>query len=163
MATIKSNCWFLDHNVKFKLETGIYQNIVDFLIVNNISFLTDMNIDFTIIPFNLHGKGNSKNLLDYISKNSENVALIKSFLEYFIIQIAKIKYYNGKLINFNFNITENWENMQITIYGLFIPTTTTTTTMVPTTTIVPTTTMVPTTTLISEPEIFDLFGQLYTI
>jgi hypothetical protein len=117
VSTIKSNCWFSEHEVKFKLETGIYQNIIEFLIVNKISFLADMNLDFTIIPFNLHGKGNSKNLLDYISKNSENVILIKSFFEYFIIQIAKIKYDTGKLIKFNFNLTESWENMQISIYS----------------------------------------------
>ena len=130
MATIKSTCWFSEHEVKFKLETGIYQNIIDFLIINNISFLAEMKLDFTTIPINLHGKGNSRNLLDYISKNSENVVLIKSFLEYFMIQIAKIKY-NDKLIIFYFNLIDSWDNMQLSIFDPFIPTTTTTTTLFP--------------------------------
>lgn len=83
--TIKSTCWYYEHIVHFKLKTGIYENIVVFLIDNKISFLTTMDLDFTNIPINLHGKGNSKNLLDYLSKNKENFILIYNF-DYFAMQ-----------------------------------------------------------------------------
>jgi hypothetical protein len=155
---IKSTCWYSEHIVHFKLNTGIYENIIVFLNENNISFLTTMKLDFTNIPFNLHGKGNSENLLDYLSKNNKNVTLIYNFIEYFLKQIAKIKYSNGKFLNFYIDFNDNWENLQISIYDPYIPTTTTTTT---TTTLISTTTLSPTTTLISE--FFDLFDQIYSI
>jgi hypothetical protein len=148
--TIKSTCWFNKHIVHFKLKTGKYENIIVFLNDNKISFFTTMELDFTNIPHNLHGKGNSKNLLDYLSKNNDNITLIYNFIEYFMKNIAKIKYNNGKLINYHISSNDNWENSQISIYSYIPTTTTTTTTITPATTTTTTTEAVTTTTTTTE-------------
>ena len=92
--------WNYTNWVKFRFDVGEYDNFLDFLNVNDISFIAELPIDFTNIPLTLHGKGRSKNLLEYFANNNDNSRLILNFLNYFIINMIKIRYYNGSSINF---------------------------------------------------------------
>lgn len=125
---IQSKVWFNNNWVLFSLNINTYQNIITFLESNGLSFLTTMSLDFNTIPFVLHGKGNSKNLLEYLGNNTDNAILIKQFLVYFITDIVIMKYYlSGEKINFEF-LDNSWQDMSMLVYGPYIPTTTTTTT-----------------------------------
>lgn len=65
-------CWFDEHNVRFKLKTGNYTNIIVFLSEHKLSFLSEMKLNFDNIPINLHGNGYSYNLLQYLSNNIDD-------------------------------------------------------------------------------------------
>ncbi len=84
MTLIPSKVWVVDRWVTFSLNIGDYQNIIAFLDANGLSFLTLLSLDFTQIPSNLHGRGNSTNLLEYLSNNSDDNILINQFLNYFL-------------------------------------------------------------------------------
>ena len=88
---IESLVWVSDHWVKFRLILVNYENIIMFLEYHGLSFLSTMDLDFTKIPFLLHGKGNSKNLLQYLANNTDNNYLIFQFIEYFIIYLIQMK------------------------------------------------------------------------
>ena len=115
---IESSVWASDHWVRFRLVIGIYENIITFLDYNELSFLTTMDLDFTQIPFLLHGKGNSKNLLQYLANNTDDTPLISQFLDYFLRFIIKMKYYySGENVVFNFIGITTWQNMNIDFYN----------------------------------------------
>jgi hypothetical protein len=115
---IESLAWAGDRWVKFRLILGFYQNVITFLEYNNLSFLTTLELDFTQIPFLLHGKGNSKNLLQYLENNTDNVFLISQFIDYFLRFIIKIKYYyTGENAVFYFTESTEWQNMNINFYN----------------------------------------------
>lgn len=122
---LQSSCYSIDHRINFKLETGIYQNIITFLELNNILFLSEIKIDFTKIPFLLHGKGKSKNLLEYLENNNQNDELIFKFLKYFITDIVQIKYEFNRQVIFEFIFNSEWQNMNLIIYSPYINITTT--------------------------------------
>lgn len=187
---ISAMCWNGSFWVKFRLFPNKYNNFLTFLSAQNIYFLAEMKLDFTKIPKTLHGHGNSNNLLEYISNNSGDVSLVLSFINYFIISIARIKYSSGKNLNFVILPESTWQKSLFIAQGSYIPpvpTTTTTTTPAPTTTT--TTTLAPTTTTTTTPgtttttttttpfitttlaptttlpplSFFEVFGQLYTL
>lgn len=139
-------CWANGYNVKFKLKAGSYTNIIDFFNKNNISFLAELEINFNEVPINLRGKGRSYNLVQYLSNNNSDPSLINKFLNYYVSQIAKIKYSNGYKIFFAFSETStDWHTMNFRVFDSNLNwTSTTTTTLEPTTTT--TTTLEPTTT-----------------
>ena len=128
LLDIASKVWSIDHWVRFRLIIGEYQNIMDFLLNNNILFLSEINIDFNNIPLFLHGNGKSKNLLEYLSNNNENLELIIDFLNYYFVFIIQAKYYYTNE-NLFFEILKNttWQNSPVIIYNQPITTTTTTT------------------------------------
>ena len=57
------------------------ENIITFLDFHELSFLKYMKLDFTQIPFLLHGKGKSENLLEYLANNTDNDILIVQFVQ----------------------------------------------------------------------------------
>ena len=147
---IPSKVWVVDRWVTFSLNIGDYQNIITFFDDNGLSFLTMLALDFTQIPVSLHGKGNSTNLLDYLSNNTDNNTLISQFLNYFLNTIIIISYSSGQKMNFNFNGNTGWQNMTFSVYSPYIPPTTTTTTiLITTTTTISPTTSTTTTTILS--------------
>jgi len=157
---IPCKCWNGENWVDFNIQTGEYQNFNVFLVDNKIGFLSTMEIDFTTIPVILHGKNRSRNLLDYLSNNNNDVNLILSFINYFISNISKIKYYTGINLNFNLINSSTWQTSKIYVSGYISPTTTTTTTTIlPTTTLLPTTTGLP----MGGPILFEIFGHLYEV
>ena len=140
---VTGNLLYIDQNIKFKLILGIYQNIITFFNDNDISFLTEMKLDFSQIPNNYHGNGISTNLIEYLSNNTNDSNLTYSFLNYFLFSIIKIKCdYKDKII-FNFMNSSIWSNMSLQIY---IPAVSTSTTTITTLTSSTTTTAIPTTT-----------------
>jgi hypothetical protein len=115
---IESLVWYSDHWVKFRLILGDYENIITFLEYNELSFLKIMNLDFTQIPFLLHGKGNSKNLLQYLANNTEDNILITQFIDYFLKFIIKMKYYySGENVVFYFGESLKWQNTNVNFYN----------------------------------------------
>jgi len=127
MKKIPAYC-FADHKINFNLGICLYQNIITFLEENNILFLSNMKLNFDLIPLELHGKGNSSNLLEYLSKNdNEN---IYKFINYFLFDIIKIDTYNSDIF-FEIKMKSDWQNINITVFEKYIttiaPTTTTTT------------------------------------
>ena len=158
---IPSKCWYEDNWVEFNLQIDEYENIIDFLYLNKLDFLANMNIDFDSIPISLHGRGRSKNLLDYLANNTNNISLIKDFIQYFIFNMTKIKYFTGEKLNYNLSDSSKWQTSKMLVSG-YLPdkTTTTTTTFLPTTTILPTTTSL---SMSSSSELFEIFGQLYNV
>jgi len=118
---IPSYFWLNDHWVKFRLIVNNYQNIISFFDAHDISFLSEMTLDFTKIPLILHGKGNSKNLLEYLSKNTDDNNLILSFLTYFMVHIIKMKYNSGELLNFNFETQTKWQETNFVVHAPNIP------------------------------------------
>lgn len=60
---IPSTCWNSTNTVKFNLYIGEYQNLIIFLDNHELAYLTEIELDFTVIPTKLHGKGVSKNLI----------------------------------------------------------------------------------------------------
>ena len=131
---IPSKVWVVDRWVTFSLNIGNYQNIITFFDENGLSFLTMLSLDFSQYPISLHGKGNSTNLLEYLSNNTDNNSLILQFLNYFLKNIIIISYSSGQKLNFNLNSDTIWQNMTLNVYGTYIPPTTTTTTVLITTT-----------------------------
>ena len=149
---IIAKCRKNDHWIKFNLIIGKYANLINFLDVHNLLFLSTIYFDINSIPKHLRGSGNTKNLLDYIYNNSNNPILIFKFVNYFLDTIIDIRYESGKKIKFYVYYSEKWQEqyLQITREIVIIHTTTTppyssstTTTHEPTTT---TTTHGPTTT-----------------
>jgi len=111
---IQVKLWLKDHWVKFKIEVKAYDNIMTFFQESKIFFVTNMILDFTSIPIELHGYGHSNNLLEYLANNNNN-SLVSSFLTYFFNNILKISYLNNISLYFNFNTDEKWQNIQIII------------------------------------------------
>ena len=130
MTAIPAKVWIDNHWVFFSLIIGDYKNLISFLNTNELSFLTTLNIDFTNIPLNLHGKGVSNNLLNYLSNNSNDNFLIDQFLNYFLNKIIIISYSSGKKLNYKLNGDAKWQDMTFSAYSSYIPTTTTTTTAI---------------------------------
>jgi hypothetical protein len=120
---VSSKVWFIDHYVSFLLNTKTtYQNIIIFLKENNLTFLATLN--FGTIPATLHGKGQSNNLLEYLSNNYGDVKLIKIFLIYFLDKIVKISYSTGQKINFIFGNETRWQNLSMWVLPYSMTTTT---------------------------------------
>jgi hypothetical protein len=120
---MKASLLYNNNRVQFRLIPGEYQNIIVFLETNNILFVSEMQLDFSKIPLQLHGRGNSNNLLEYLSNNNTDYNLLFSFLNYFISNVINIQYENGHNIIFSFLENVKWQNMM-----MFIPSSTTTTT-----------------------------------
>ena len=115
---IDSLVWASDRWIKFKLDIGIYENIITFFDSQGLLFLTTLELDFTKIPFSLHGKGDSKNLLQYLSNNKDDENLILKFIEYFMDNIIQIKYYySGERVLFKLTESEKWQNINIDFYN----------------------------------------------
>lgn len=153
MSLLPAKCWNGKNWVNFNLILGNYENIITFLNDNKISFLYTMELDFTIIPSVLHGRGRSRNLLQYLANNTENNTLITSFLMYFLSEIADIRYITNKKLNYNFLQGSKWQNTTFVSNGYTPePPPLTTTTLLPTTTL-----------LMMSMETFELFGQLFTL
>ena len=121
---ISASCQNIDHRVKFKLNLGIYQNILTFLNDHELSFLSKMKLDFTQIPVELHGYGRSENLMMYLANNNLNPTLIFNFLNYFL-NIIDIEYNYKDNIIFKFVENEQWQNINLYVYVEFTTTTTT--------------------------------------
>jgi hypothetical protein len=115
-GTLRSKCWYVDHWVAFRLKKGFYINIMTFLSKCNILFLSEMSIDFSLVPVSLHGKGNSKNLVEYLSKNSDDVELIAKFLEYFLNVIVDMRSIDDRKIDFLIEESDEWQSLRI-IFG----------------------------------------------
>ncbi len=92
---MKASLLYNNNRVQFRLIPGEYQNIIVFLETNNILFVSEMQLDFSKIPLQLHGRGNSNNLLEYLSNNNTDYNLLFNFLNYFISTIINIQYENG--------------------------------------------------------------------
>jgi hypothetical protein len=88
---IPSSCQNIDNRVEFNLNLGIYQNIITFLTDHDILFLAEMKLDFTNIPLELHGNGDSYNLIEYLENNNSDSTLIFKFLNYFL-SVIDIEY-----------------------------------------------------------------------
>lgn len=104
-----------NYRVNFTLMTGEYQNIMVFMYDHDIKFASEMLLDFSKIPIQLHGRGNSHNLIEYLSNNNDNNTLLFDFLNYFIHDVIDIKYENGNHINFTIIKNVKWQNMIIII------------------------------------------------
>jgi hypothetical protein len=152
-ATEPAYLWVNTHEVKFTLKIGQYYNVIDFLNQNKLSFLITMPIDFSSVSPNLIGKGNPKNLSDYLAFNESNYILTLNFLNYFLNTICDFRYSsnNKKLVYvFRENTKITWKTVVITISGSGVKppkpkpplVTTTTTTIAPP--ITTTTTTLPT-------------------
>ena len=151
---VPAKCLYQGQWVNFNLIIGNFDNIIVFLNANNVAFLTTMELDFTSIPLVLHGRGRSRNLLEYLSNNNDNNSLISKFLNYFLSDIADIRYFSDKKINFNLSTNTKWQDTIFTVTGPYIPPITPTTT---------TTTTEPEPTTTAEPETFELFGKLHIL
>jgi len=138
MATLEipSKFWNVDHWVKFRLIPDVYENFITFLNVQGLSFLTQLKLNFDNIPLSLHGSGASENLDEYLANNTSDVPLILRFLDYFMNTIIDMRYSSGKKVIFNFFESTDWQTMNVTVSGPYVPVTTT---LIPTTEL-PTTT-----------------------
>lgn len=152
-STEPAYCWSVTHNVKFTLLIGQYINVLDFFNKHNLSFLLTDEINFSVIPSYLIGKGSARNLAEYLKLNEDNYKLTLSFLSYFISTICDFRYsINDKKLNYTYQETnkKSWQNVFITVRGSGIYTTDVTSIIpVSTTTTIPTTT---TTTTTEEPK-----------
>ncbi len=117
MTNIKAKCWANNRWVQFNLKPGIYTNVIVFLNEMKLSFLTTIPIDFTNIPIDLHGKGVSGNLINYLSNNDGNNILILNFLIYFLNEIIDVRYKNDDKIIFSFIEGPQWQGLQLIIEG----------------------------------------------
>lgn len=146
---ISTSAKFYHNNrwIKFRLNIGEYDNILDFLSKQNIYFLAEDKLDFTTIPTVLHGKGRSNNLLDYVSNNNDDPSLIFRFIDYFMSTLVDIRYSSGKRLNFSVSFSEMWQNMKMTVFSSYTP-------PIVTTTAVPSTTPLP---------LQEVFNQLYDL
>ena len=124
---LKSKCWVNDHWINFDLMLGTYDNIITFLNAQKLSFLSEIHLDFSNIPLELHGKGNSINLLQYLANNTDDNALISRFLEYFLNMTLDMRYVSGKKIDFLFPEDSSWQNFTVSILNPYTTTTSTTT------------------------------------
>lgn len=112
---IKAKCWFDNRWVRFNLTTGTYTNIMVFLNQMKLSFYADMPINFETLPKELHGKGTSVSLVDYLAKNEGDDYLILNFLIYFLNNLVDIRYTNGKKLNFSFVSGPEWQGLQLVV------------------------------------------------
>jgi hypothetical protein len=112
---IAAKCWVVDHWVRFNLYIGTYENIITFFDAQKLSFLTELEIDFTIVPLELHGRGQSITLLDYLANNGDNNTLVSKFLVYFLNTFTEMSYLNDTKMNFSLSEESSWQNFQITI------------------------------------------------
>lgn len=121
---MKAYFLYKNNKVNFTLIPGEYKNIMVFLESHNISFLSEIMLNFDNIPILLHGNGNgnSKNLIEFLSKNKHNT-LIKNFLN-----IINVCYSSSQKLNFMLDGETNWQNIKINIKNPYTPTTTITTT-----------------------------------
>lgn len=166
LSGMKAYCWYSDYWVKFTLNIGTYKNIIEFLKENRISFLANMEIDFTTIPNNLHGAGYSYNLYSYLANNIDDIELIIKFINYFISTLTQIKYAIGKKLIFTIVPELSWQDSSVSISSPYTPPTTTTTTTAittTTTTFFVTSTTSTTSTISFTSESFELFGQTFII
>ena len=131
-----AKCWNVDHWVKFKLMIGEYENLIAFFDAHELSFLSKMELNMVNMPVSLRGRGNSKNLLEYISNNVDNPDLIFRFVSYFLNGIIDARYNSGKKLIFHFNYNDRWQEQSLQVSGPNVPPTT----ALPTTTVLPTTT-----------------------
>lgn len=120
---MKASLLYNNNRVHFNLIPNNYQNIIVFLETNNILFVSEMQLDFSKIPLQLHGRGNSNNLLDYLSNNNNDYNLLFNFLNYFIMIIINVQYESGNNLIFSFLENVGWQEMM-----MFVPSSTTTTT-----------------------------------
>jgi len=152
---VPAKFWYSSYWINFKLKLGQYDNFLTFLEIHQLSFLAEMELDFSTIPTSLHGQGTSENLLQYIANNTSNSSLILNFINYFILTIVDFRYSTGKKLKYSFGSCSTWQDCAIDIKSSYSPTTSTTTT-----TLAPTTTLSPTTTPMA-PLFMEVFGQLY--
>lgn len=112
-----TSCKVLYNNywIKFTINSFNYKNIMIFLELNKLLFLSTAEIDFSNIPISLHGNGNSTNLVEYLSNNTDNNILISQFLNYFTSEIHKFRYLSGERLILNFSENDQWQNMNIVI------------------------------------------------
>jgi hypothetical protein len=110
----RAKLWINNNWVYFKLNFGTHTNIITFLDNNNISFIKDYPIDFSKIPTIIHGYGNSKNLLEYLSNNINNEEIIISFLTYFINSL-NFRYINNERIKINIITGNDWKSSNIIV------------------------------------------------
>ena len=119
---IKSKCLINNNWVRFNLMTGIYENIIIFLESQNILFASEIKLDFSTIPIELHGKGRSYNLLEYLANNAYDNSLVSIFLQYFLTEILDIRYYiTSEKVKFIFSEESNWQTYQIIIRNIYPP------------------------------------------
>lgn len=119
-----AKCWNIDHWIKFKLMVGTYENLIAFLDAHELSFLGKMELNIDNIPISLRGRGNSKNLLEYISNNVDNPDLIFRFVSYFLNGILDSRYESGKKLIFHFNYNSRWQEQSLQVSGPYVPPTT---------------------------------------
>ena len=125
---IKSKCFVNSHWIGFNLLIGSYDNIITFLDAQKLLFLSELYLDFSTIPFELHGKGHSSNLLQYLANNTDDNLLVSRFLEYFLNVTLDMRYLSGKKIDFILPEESNWQNFTVSILNPYTTTTTTTAT-----------------------------------
>jgi len=104
----KNQIWDFSKINKFQLNIGEYTDIISFFIKNNIYFLAEMNLDYIKIPKELHGKGISRNLIEYFENNKDDKSLIITFVNYFMSTLINLKNINDEKINFSFIKSESW-------------------------------------------------------
>jgi len=121
--------WINNNWVNFKIKTGVHTNIVTFLDNNNLSFIKENPIDFNKIPLPIRGNGKSTNLLDYLSKNKNNMNLIHSFLFYFINSLD-FRYENGNKIKIKVINNPDWKKSNIIVEPQYSNTLTVDSTMI---------------------------------
>jgi hypothetical protein len=112
---LKAKCWNGEYWIQFKLYLGIYENLITFLEVQKLFFLAEMKIDFSLIPIELHGKGQSENLLQYLANNGDNNVLISNFLLYFLNILTDMRYIDDTKIKFSFSEEGSWQTFQLTV------------------------------------------------
>ena len=148
--SVQAYCWnWIDnHKVKFRFNPGFYKNFIEFLQISSLEFFSTLELDFSTIPSEFRGKGHSKNLIQYLKNNSENIDLIISFLRYFVSEIMNVNLSdNTKKFTYGFNKAARWQDITfVNSIAISLTTTTTTYSILIDTTETPTTTEAPTTT-----------------
>jgi len=104
--------WYFDHWINFNLHIGEFKNIKDFLSSNNISFLSDMKLNFDKIPIEFHTNRKINTLNDYLSYNHDNNLTI-NFLHYFIKSILDVRYDSDEKLVFRISNGRTWQNAKI--------------------------------------------------
>lgn len=94
--------WINNNWIRFIAVYGTYSNIIDFFDSHNISFIKTNYINFDNVPINLHGFGNSYNLMDYLSNNAGNTTLICDFINYYLNILDFRYYYKDQKLVLNF-------------------------------------------------------------
>lgn len=129
--------WNSVHYIKFNLHFGEFKNIKDFLNSNEISFLSDMELNINNIPIEYQVNKKTNTLNKYLSHNY-NSNLTNRFMNYFISSLLDMRYETGDKLIFRISNKSTWQNMtmiinnpsyqQITSVTTTHPITTTTTT-----------------------------------